>query len=173
MKQIVTILTALFLTATTWAQSPEKMSYQAVVRNSSDELVTNQSIGMQLSILQSIETGTAVYVETQTPTTNANGLISIEIGGGTVVSGDFAAIDWASGPYFIKTEIDLEGGINYTITGTSQILSVPYALHAKTVEIDQTADADADPTNELQNLNLSGTTLEISDGTNADLSSLQ
>ncbi len=72
--------------------------------------------------------------ETQTATTNANGLVSIEIGNGTVVSGDFATIDWGNGPYFIKTETDPTSGTAYTITGTSQLLSVPYALHAKTAE---------------------------------------
>ena len=75
-----------------------------------------------------------VYTEIHTPVTNANGLVSIEIGNGTIVSGDFATIDWTDGPYFIKTETDPEGGENYTITGTSQLLSVPYALHSKTAE---------------------------------------
>src|SRR5690606_5012921 len=74
--------------------------------------------------------GPEVYIERQFPTTNTNGLASIEIGNGTVVNGDFIAIDWANGPYFIKTEIDLNGGSSYTITGTSQLLSVPYALYA-------------------------------------------
>ena len=122
------------ITASVSAQSPEKMSYQAVVRNTSDNLVTNQPVGMQISILQGSATGSAVYVETQTPTTNTNGLVTIEIGSGTVVTGDFAAIDWTNGPYFIKTETDPAGATNYTITGTSQLLSVPYALHAKTAE---------------------------------------
>jgi len=134
MKQVFTILAAVLLTATVWAQSPEKMSYQAVIRNTSDALVTNTQVGMQISILQGSASGTAVYVETQTPTTNTNGLVSFEIGTGTVVSGNFTAIDWSNGPYFIKTETDLAGGTNYTITGTSQLLSVPYALHAKTAE---------------------------------------
>ncbi|MBN2164782.1 MAG: DUF1566 domain-containing protein [Marinilabiliaceae bacterium] len=106
------------------------MSYQAVVRNSSDALVTNTQIGMQISILQGSASGTVVYTETQTPTTNANGLVSIEIGG----SAAFDAIDWSAGSYFIKTETDPAGGTNYSITGTSQLLSVPYALHAKTAE---------------------------------------
>lgn len=132
MKRVFTFIVAVILTASVFAQSPEKMSYQAVIRNSSDALVTNQSIGMQISILQGSAGGTAVYVETQTPTTNANGLVSIEIGAGTVVSGDFSTIDWANGLYYIKTETDPAGGISYNITGTSQLLSVPYALHAKT-----------------------------------------
>lgn len=134
MKKIVTILTAVFLTATLWAQSPEKMSYQSVIRDTDDNLVANQTVGMQISILQGSSTGTAVYTETQTPTTNDNGLVSIKIGDGTVVSGDFASIDWANGSYFIKTETDPAGGTNYTITGTSQLLSVPYALHANEVD---------------------------------------
>jgi hypothetical protein len=134
MKRIFTIAAALMMTASVWAQSPEKMSYQAVVRDASNALVTNQAVGMQISILQTTVTGTAVYAETQTPTTNANGLVSLEIGVGTVVSGDFSTIDWANGPYFIKTETDPTGGTTYTITGTSQLMSVPYALHAKTAE---------------------------------------
>ena len=131
MKKLYTLLVTLVITASTFAQAPEKMSYQAVVRDSGNAIVSNQDVGMQLSILQGT---TAVYVETQTPTTNANGLVSIEIGMGSVVSGDFSAIDWSAGPYFIKTEIDPTGPFtNYTITGTSQLLSVPFALHAKTV----------------------------------------
>ena len=128
MKRIITICAAILMTASVFSQAPNKMSYQAVIRNSSNALVTNTSIGMRISILQTSSSGTAVYVETQTPTTNANGLASIEIGGGTLVTGNFANINWANGPYFIKTETDPIGGTNYTITGTSQLLSVPYAL---------------------------------------------
>ena len=116
------------MTASVFAQAPNKMSYQAVIRNSSNVLVTNSAIGMRISILQTSATGAAVYVETQIPTTNANGLVSIEIGGGIVEMGGFSAINWANGPYFIKTETDPTGGTSYTITGTSQLLSVPYAL---------------------------------------------
>lgn len=134
MKKIITICAAILMTASVFAQAPNKMSYQAVVRNSSNALVTSSAVGMRISILQTTPSGTAVYVETQTPTTNANGLASIEIGGGTVVSGNFSTIDWANGPYFVKTETDPTGGTNYTISGTSQLLSVPYALHAKNTD---------------------------------------
>ena len=116
------------------AQTPEKISYQAVIRNSSNVLVANTQIRMQISILRSSAVGTIVYAETQTPTTNVNGLVSIEIGAGSVLSGNFATIDWENGPYFIKTETDPTGGVSYSITTTSQLLSVPYALYAKTVE---------------------------------------
>jgi hypothetical protein len=131
MKQFYTLLAVFLLTAPTWAQSPEKMSYQAVVRDVSDVLVQSQPVGMQISILQGSASGTVVYTETQTATTNVNGLLSIEIGAGTT-SDDFTTIDWATGTYFIKTETDPAGGTAYSITGTSQLLSVPYALHAKT-----------------------------------------
>ena len=127
MKKLYTLFAVLLLTATTFAQAPEKMSYQAVVRDAGNTIISNQQVGMQISILQD---ATAVYVETQTPTTNANGLVSIQIGMGSVVSGDFSTIDWSTGTYFIKTETDPTGGTNYTITGTSELLSVPYALHA-------------------------------------------
>jgi len=114
------------------SNAPEKISYQAVLRDAANTLVSNQAVGMQVSILQGSETGTAVYVETQTPTTNTNGLVSLAIGTGTAVSGNFAAINWSYGPFFIRTETDIAGGTNYTIVGTSQILSVPYAQYAKT-----------------------------------------
>lgn len=122
---------ALFLTASTFAQPPGKISYQAIVRNSSNQLVTSQNVGVRINILQGSAEGSSVYTETHTRPTNANGLVSLEIGGGAVVSGSFNAIDWSTGPYFIKTEIDPAGGTNYSITGTSQLVSVPYALYAK------------------------------------------
>ena len=145
MKKLFTIIAAVLLTASLFAQSPEKMSYQAVVRNSSQELVVNQSIGMQISILQNSENGSAAYVERHFPATNANGLVTLEIGTGTIVSGNFTTIDWANGPYFIKIETDLNGGANYSISGTSQLLSVPYALHAKTAETVTGGITETDP----------------------------
>ncbi len=120
----------LFLALQVIAQAPNKMSYQAVIRNASNALVMNQAVGMRISILEGSINGIPVYVETQNPTTNANGLASLEIGGGTVVSGNFSAIDWSFGSYFIKTETDPSGATSYSITGTSQLLSVPYALYA-------------------------------------------
>lgn len=134
MKKLYKILAALLITASTFAQAPDKMSYQAVVRDSDDVLVSNQTVGMQISILQATDSGTEVYVETQTPTTNINGLVTLEIGSGTVINGDFTTIDWSIDNYFIKSEIDPTGGSDYTITGTSQLLSVPYSLYARTAE---------------------------------------
>ncbi len=131
MKKLYTLLAAVLLTTTVWAQSPNKMSYQAVVRDATNELVSNSNIGMQISILQGSADGGSVYTETQSSTSNGNGLVSLEIGMGNT-SDDFSAIDWSAGPYFIKTETDPTGGSNYTITGTSQLMSVPYALYAAT-----------------------------------------
>lgn len=133
MKKLYSIIVTLAIISTVFSQSPEKMSYQAVLRNSSNNLVSNVTVGMKISILQGSAEGTLVYTETQSPETNANGLVSIEIGTGTT-SDDFSAIDWSQGPYYIKTETDLAGGVNYAIVGTSQLLSVPYALFAKTAE---------------------------------------
>ncbi len=130
MKKIFTIIALLRLT-TSFGQTPEKISYQAIIRDSSNNLVANTTIGMQISILKASINGTTTYTETHSKSTNANGSISIEIGTGTT-SDIFSDIDWASDQYFIKTETDPTGGTNYTITGTSQLLSVPYALHAKT-----------------------------------------
>jgi len=128
MKKIYLIVSGLLLTASAWAQAPQKMSYQAVIRNSSSTLVTSTPVGMKITILQGSSSGTAVYVETQTPNTNSNGLVSLEIGSGTAVSGTFTGVNWATGPYFIKTETDPTGGTNYTIVGTTELMSVPYAL---------------------------------------------
>jgi len=141
LKKNVTLLAVVFLTLGLVAQAPQRMSYQAVIRNSGGELVSNQMVSMRISILQGSATGTTVYVETQTPMTNANGLVSIEIGGGA----GFETIDWANGSYFLKIEIDPSGGIDYTISGTTQLLSVPYALHAKTAEMAIRSTTETDP----------------------------
>jgi hypothetical protein len=128
MKHFLTSLVILLATITSFAQAPNRISYQAEVRNGSNNLVVNQLVGIRISILQGSIAGASVYTETHAPTTNANGLVSLQIGGGTVVSGGFASINWGNGPYFLKTETDPTGGTNYTITGTNQLLSVPYAL---------------------------------------------
>jgi len=130
MKKVFTILVAVLITASVFAQTPEKVTYQAVVRDNNSTLITSTQVGIEINIYQTTASGTLVYTETQTPTTNVNGLLSIEIGGQT----GFDQIDWANGPYFIETNIDVTGGTNYTITGVSQLLTVPYALHAKTAE---------------------------------------
>lgn len=130
-KNIFLIL--IFFSGYSFSQTPQKMSYQAVVRNSSNLLMANTTIGMRISVLQGTATGTAVFVETHTTTTNTNGLASITIGAGLAITGTFSSISWANGPYFLKSETDIAGGTNYTITGTSEIVSVPYAEYADKV----------------------------------------
>lgn len=123
---ILFCLTSIFI----FAQAPEKFSFQAVVRDASNNLKCNSSIGVKVSILHPDVSGDLLYGETHTTVTNSNGLMTIEIGGGVVFSGNFASIDWANGSYFLKTETDPTGGTNYTIVGIQQLLSVPYSLYA-------------------------------------------
>jgi uncharacterized protein (TIGR02145 family) len=128
MRTITTILFLCFVIGRISAQSPSRMSYQAVVRNATNALVVNVPVKMRITILQGAM-ATAVYTELHNPTTNANGLVSIEIGGGISSSGSFTGIDWSKGPFFIKTETDPANGTNYSISGTTQLLSVPYAMY--------------------------------------------
>ena len=131
MKKFILLIAILLLgVASLFAQAPEKFNYQAVVRNASNALVTNAPVGVRVSILQGSPAGNAVYVETHAVSTNANGLMTLEIGDGLVQQGTFAGIDWANGPFFLKTETDPAGGDNYSITSTQQLMSVPYALYA-------------------------------------------
>lgn len=127
---IFLIIIAISISCNSFAQVPQKMSYQSVIRNTEGNLVVNTAIGIQISILKDTPTGQAVYVETMTNTTNENGLLSIEIGGGTPILGSFSQIDWSTGTYFVKTETDPTGGTNYSIVGVGQLLSVPYAMYA-------------------------------------------
>ena len=132
MKNITTLITLFMLCAAAlFAQAPEKFSYQAVVRNANNILVSNAQVGVRVNILQGTDTGGAVYSESHVVNSNANGLITINIGGGSVLYGSFEGIDWSDGPFFLKTDIDPSGGNDYTITSTQQLLSVPYALYSK------------------------------------------
>jgi hypothetical protein len=136
MKYIYTTLFYVFISLQSWGQAPQKMSYQAVIRDSNGDLISNQVIGVKISILKGSVDGDAVYEETQNPETNEYGLMSLEIGGNLakVIDGSLSEINWTNDQYFIKTETDPNGGTDYTISGTSQLLSVPYALHANSAD---------------------------------------
>jgi len=163
MKKIILTMAIIICSVYVMAQAPVKMTYQSVIRNEANQLVANQSINMQISILNGYITGAAVYTETHLLTTNSNGLVSLEIGGGNVVDGSLSTIDWSQGTYFIKTETDPTGGTNYTITGTSQLLSVPYALYAQKAGNGFSADY-----NDLTNKpDFNGSETKIIAGTNA------
>lgn len=133
MKKIILSLVAIVAFAfNTFGQSPEGFKYQAVIRDAGT-ILNNQSVGVRMTIQQGSIGGTEVYQETFSPTTNSYGLINLEIGSGTTTD-DFSSIDWSAGPYFIETAVDIAGGTTYAVMGTSQLLSVPYALHANTAD---------------------------------------
>jgi len=132
MKKISSLFMALAFGVTSYAQAPQQFNYQGVARDNMGDILANQNIGLQLSVLSGSISGTIEYVETQTATTNDFGLFTVQIGDGTVVSGSFGAIGWGGNSHFIKVEMDAAGGTSYTLTGTSQLLSVPYALYAET-----------------------------------------
>ncbi len=161
MKKLSLVLIAILFAVTgVLAQTPNEFKYQAVLRNADGTIIAGESVTVDISILQSDLT-TSVFDESHTVTTTAQGLINLNIGSVE----DMGSVDWSASTYFIKITV------NGTEMGTSELLSVPYALLAKNAE--NVDDADADATNELQDLTLNGTTLEISDGASADLSSLQ
>ena len=132
MKKLILSLVAIAtLSISSFGQAPEGFKYQAVVRDAGNLILNNQAVGMQLTIQQGSIGGTLVYTETFSPTSNAYGLVNIEIGSGNTTD-DFSTIDWSAGPYFIETAMDATGGTAYVVMGTSQLMSVPYALYAKT-----------------------------------------
>jgi hypothetical protein len=151
MKKFLILMMVIIITCSATGQAPQKISYQCVIRDANGVLVTNHSIGVRISLLKGTSTGAVVYQEifNPNPQTNSNGLLSIEIGGGIPVTGTFSALDWASGPYFLRTETDPSGGTSYTIVGISQLLSVPYALQAKTA-----TSADYNALSNLPELNI-------------------
>lgn len=134
MKKYILVCIILLFSVFLFGQTPNKMSYQAVIRNATSDLVTNKEVSVRISILNENLEGTPIYIESHNPTTNSNGLLSLKIGEGNVLNGDFSSIKWSKGKYYIKTETDITGGVDYAIVGVSQLLSVPYALHAKTAE---------------------------------------
>lgn len=167
---------ALFTASIVYSQAPEGINYQAVIRDNAGSVLPNTNVGIKISILQGSASGASVYEESFSPTTSDFGLVNLVIGQGTVISGTFASIDWSAGPYFMELSADETGGTSYALLGTQQLMSVPYALHAKTAETvitDQVDDADADPTNEIQDITLNGTDLSISSGSTVDLTQAQ
>jgi hypothetical protein len=129
-KTLKALTAAMLMAIAVNAQAPQKFNYQAVARNNSGVELNGQNVGIRVSILDGGPNGTLVYQESHTRTTNQFGLFNLEVGGGSVISGNFSSIAWGSGSKYIKTEIDPAGGTNYTVAGTSQLLSVPYALYA-------------------------------------------
>ncbi len=166
--RIIQLVILLLSTLIGLAQVPQGIKYQAIARSNQGQVVTNQIVSLEIAILRGSPVGQVQYVETHRPTTNEFGLFTIVIGEGTASQGSFSDIDWSLGEYFLRSSMDMNGGNNYAFMGTSQLLSVPYALYAeRTGKSDN--DFDQDSTNELQTLNLTGTTLSISNGNSVQL----
>lgn len=171
-KRLFSSLFFLLACASVLAQAPQRMTAQAVLRDGNNKLIANQRVGVRVSIRQGSATGPKVYAETHSPTTNAHGLYTVMVGGGDPLEGNFAAIDWEHGPYFIVTEADPAGGSNYTLQTHQQLVSVPYAFFADTAARVATAHiaiharvADtAHYYQESQTISLSGDTLYLTDG---------
>jgi len=143
----------------THAQAPQRLSYQAVVRDANSDLVVDQQVKLRLSILISPTATNSIWQEVQTIRTNENGLVSLQLGQVNSLPDN---IFMNNGTLYLKTEVDPNGSGTYSISGTSQLLSVPYAMYSKDVQ--NKDDADADPTNEIQTLSISGTNLTLSNG---------
>jgi hypothetical protein len=158
MKNIATLI-LIFLGLSLSAQTPQAFKYQAVARDGIGNVLVNKAVSFRISILQTSVSGSVKYSETHSKTTNTFGLVDLEIGNGAVVTGSFAGISWGSDDYFLKVEMDPNGGNSYQMMGTSQLLSVPYALYARDVQNNN--DADSDPANELQKISISGTVLTL------------
>jgi len=151
--------------------APESMNYQAVIRDGSGNVLVSQAVGLQIKILQGSSSGSSVYEETFAPTTNAYGSIAIQIGTGIVVSGTFNTIDWGGNTHFVETAVDIDGtanGTSYVIISTTQLMSVPYALHAKTATNTDAAENVALGNNALStnSSGIANTALGYSSGSN-------
>ncbi len=132
MKNVYSLVFFVFVTVLAYAQSPQFFNYQAVIRDNTGQVIENQNVSLRVTILEGSVGGTNVYQEEHSVTTNGFGLVNIEIGNGSVVSGDFALIGWGTNSYFVQIELDETGGTSYQLMGVSQLLSVPYAMYANT-----------------------------------------
>ncbi len=161
MKRLITSLIFALLLTNIFSQSPQYISYQAVVRNATGNILPNKLVSFKISILQGSALGSSIYAETHSKATNELGLVTLKVGGGTVLTGQFSNIDWALGNYFLKVELDVDADTNFAFMGTTQILSVPYALYAEKAG-NAADDYDKDSLNEIQNINKVGNTVTLS-----------
>ena len=130
MRTFYSIIVLMLITLNLWSQVPQQFSYQAVLRDEKGRILENTKVSVRISMLKGTESGDILYQELHETNTNTNGLITLQVGVGKKEIGEFSKIDWSAGPYFLKTETDPSGGTNYVLVGTTQLLSVPYALYA-------------------------------------------
>ena len=159
MKRFITIIIILScISGVTFGQVPNQIQYQAVIRDGSGALIKDKLVALKISILRGSETGQAVYSEEFERATSEYGIVSLNIGGDS----NFLNIDWSNNVYYLRVEIDIDNGDNYQFMGTSQILTVPYALQA--LNVTNKDDADANPSNELQTISKNGNLITLSSG---------
>lgn len=166
MKTLFSIAVLLFVVVQFGTAQPDSFNYQTVVRNNAGAPLTEQEVSFRMSVREGADNGSIVYQETHNVETNSNGLVNFRIGEGDS-SDSFSSVSWGEDTYYLQVEIDPDGGSSFENLGTSELVSVPYAMHARTAQ--EVDDADADPSNELQNLSISGNTLSISDGNSVEL----
>ncbi|MFD1631025.1 exosporium glycoprotein BclB-related protein [Pseudopedobacter beijingensis] len=141
MKKLLFSVVVTLLSICSFAQAPQKINYQAVIRNSTGDPVANQNVSLKLSVTNG-NGGTVQYAETHTGiTTNAFGLVNLKIGTGTPVSGTFSAISWQTGNKYLKIEADIAGGTNYSTLSSTELVSVPYALYSGSSNSNNTGGA--------------------------------
>ena len=162
MKKLLLSQLIFLLAITLSAQIPHAFKYQAIVRDLNGNIFSNKSVEIILSILEGSENGSVVYSESFNVNTNQYGLLNIEVGNGTELSGNFENINWSENSYFLKSEIDFNDGVGYILMGTSELLSVPYALYSEFAG--NVPLSDTSSTNELQSLSIDGNNLSISNG---------
>jgi hypothetical protein len=161
MKKLYTFLIAIILCiGIANAQTPQGFKYQAVVRDNSGLALANKLVAIRLSLLLNSTNGTSIYSEVHNIATNDFGVANLNVGSGTNTTGNFANIDWGAGTYFLKTEADITNGSNFVFLGTSQLLSVPYAMYAAK-SANAANDFDKDSLNEIQNISLNGNNLQL------------
>jgi hypothetical protein len=131
MKTIITLLIALTITVFTFGQAPDAFQYQAVLRDAANKVLSNQNVKLKILILDNSTSGSVLYSETHSVITNELGLINLQIGNGNLLTGSFNSINWGSNNKFVRLELDPSGGNSFQFMGTTQLLSVPYALYAK------------------------------------------
>ena len=159
MRRSLLSVAMVILTVLTFAQAPNLLNYQAVVRGSDGSLIQEETVSLRFSVLIGSPAGASAYVETHSVATNTYGLVNVQIGNGTPVSGDLSTVDWTTGAYYLKVDLDANGGSTFTEMGTQQLVTVPYAMHANTV-----SNSDNDVNNELQTISASGSDVTLSDG---------
>jgi hypothetical protein len=161
-------LAVLFISFNSFAQNKIGFKYQTIIRDNSNNILDNKPVAFRMSMLKGSTTGIPVYRETFNASTNSNGLVTLEIGNGTAIFGNFDAVLWYDDNYFLKVEFDPNGGTNFQLMGVSQLLAVPYSYVSLWTQ-KAVNDLDTSPVNEIQTLSLKGQNLSISQGNTINL----